>query len=195
VTSRLCLNARKGCTNLWYKRFRVQDKWVISAIFKKYLQCVLAARILTADFVVCTLAVKKNQGRIRHVGSDHSLVSPTVLPGIHCSVLLIDSLCLLQSFHPVLLFQVSLLFSKYMADRIICISKFKSNLHKLFPSYSINLDPVQEVFASFHIRRLFVMSFKRINVASEMLWFCTKYCVLYEQQVFWCGYTCKHWLT
>jgi hypothetical protein len=32
----------------------------MSAIFKKYLQCVLAARILTVDFVVCTLAVKKN---------------------------------------------------------------------------------------------------------------------------------------
>jgi hypothetical protein len=39
------------------------------------LQCVLAARILTVDFVVCTLAVKKNQGRFRYVGSDHSLVS------------------------------------------------------------------------------------------------------------------------
>jgi hypothetical protein len=26
---------------------------------KKYLQCILAARILTVDFVVCTLAVKK----------------------------------------------------------------------------------------------------------------------------------------
>jgi hypothetical protein len=39
------------------------------------LQCVLAAKILTVDFVVCTLAVKKNQGRFRHVGSDHSLVS------------------------------------------------------------------------------------------------------------------------
>jgi hypothetical protein len=26
-------------------------------------------------FVVCTLAVKTNQGRFRHVGSDHSLVS------------------------------------------------------------------------------------------------------------------------
>jgi hypothetical protein len=51
--------------------------WIwISAIFKKYLQCVLAARILTVDFVVCTLAVeKKNQGRFRYVGSDHSLVS------------------------------------------------------------------------------------------------------------------------
>jgi hypothetical protein len=45
--------------------------------FKKYLQCVLAARILIVDFVVCTLAVKKknNQGRFRPVGSDHSLVS------------------------------------------------------------------------------------------------------------------------
>jgi hypothetical protein len=31
------------------------------AIFKKYLQCVLAARILTVDFVVCTLAVKKRK--------------------------------------------------------------------------------------------------------------------------------------
>jgi hypothetical protein len=39
------------------------------------LQCVLAAKILTVYFVVCTLAVKKNQGRFRHVGSDHSLVS------------------------------------------------------------------------------------------------------------------------
>jgi hypothetical protein len=26
VMSRLCLNARKVCTNLWYKRFRVQKK-------------------------------------------------------------------------------------------------------------------------------------------------------------------------
>jgi hypothetical protein len=42
------------------------------------LQCVLAAKILTLDFVVCTLAVKKNQGRFRHVGSDHSLVSPRI---------------------------------------------------------------------------------------------------------------------
>jgi hypothetical protein len=30
-----------------------------SELFKKYLQCVLAARILTVDFVVCTLAMKK----------------------------------------------------------------------------------------------------------------------------------------
>jgi hypothetical protein len=30
-----------------------------SHVFKKYLQCVLAVRILTVDFVVCTLAVKK----------------------------------------------------------------------------------------------------------------------------------------
>jgi hypothetical protein len=37
--------------------------------FKKYLHCVLAARILIVDFVVCTLAVKKeNQGRFRPVG-------------------------------------------------------------------------------------------------------------------------------
>jgi hypothetical protein len=35
------------------------EKRVTSAIFKKYLHCVLAARILTVDFVVCTLAVKK----------------------------------------------------------------------------------------------------------------------------------------
>jgi hypothetical protein len=38
------------------------------------LQCVLAARILIVDFVVSTLAVKRNQGRFRHVGLDHSLV-------------------------------------------------------------------------------------------------------------------------
>jgi hypothetical protein len=28
------------------------------------LQCVLAARILTVDFVVCTLAVKKKSGQV-----------------------------------------------------------------------------------------------------------------------------------
>jgi hypothetical protein len=48
--------------------------WQCSAIFKKYLQCVLVARILIVDFVVCTLAVKKKNHRFRHVGSDHSLV-------------------------------------------------------------------------------------------------------------------------
>jgi hypothetical protein len=57
---------------------RTEKKLVISAIFKKYLQCVLAARILTVDFVVCTLAEKRNQGRFRHVGSDHSLVREVV---------------------------------------------------------------------------------------------------------------------
>jgi hypothetical protein len=49
----------------------------VQQFFKKYLQCALAARILTVDFVVCTLAVKKKKkirGRFRHVGSDHSLV-------------------------------------------------------------------------------------------------------------------------
>jgi hypothetical protein len=53
-----------------------RKKSVISAIFKKYLQCVLAARILIVDFVVYTLAAKtKNHGRFRYVGSDHYLVS------------------------------------------------------------------------------------------------------------------------
>jgi hypothetical protein len=46
------------------------------------LQCVLAARILIVDFVVCTLAAKKNQGRFRHVGSDHSLVRLVVPLGV-----------------------------------------------------------------------------------------------------------------
>jgi hypothetical protein len=66
------VSARKGCTNLWYNLFCVQKKWVILEIFKKYLQCILAAKILTVNFVVCTLPVKKkkNQGRFRHVGSD-----------------------------------------------------------------------------------------------------------------------------
>jgi hypothetical protein len=32
--------------------------------FEKYFQCVLAARILTVDFVVCTLAVKKESGQV-----------------------------------------------------------------------------------------------------------------------------------
>jgi hypothetical protein len=49
----------------------------VQQFLKKYVQCVLADRILIVDFVVCTLAVgeKKNQGKFRHVGSDHSLVS------------------------------------------------------------------------------------------------------------------------
>jgi hypothetical protein len=52
----------------------------VQQFLKKYLQCVLAARILRLDFIVCTLAVKKkNQGRFRHVGSDHSLVSNACL--------------------------------------------------------------------------------------------------------------------
>jgi hypothetical protein len=44
--------------------------------FQQFLKntCSVAAKILTVDFVVCALAVKKNQGRFRHVGSDHSLV-------------------------------------------------------------------------------------------------------------------------
>jgi hypothetical protein len=44
---KLPVSASKGCTNLWYKPFCVQKKLVTSAIFKKYLQCVLAAKILT----------------------------------------------------------------------------------------------------------------------------------------------------
>jgi hypothetical protein len=58
------VSARKGCTNLWYKPFRVQKIWVTSAIFKKYLQCLLVAKILIVDFVVCTLAVKKKSGQV-----------------------------------------------------------------------------------------------------------------------------------
>jgi hypothetical protein len=65
------VSASKGCTNLWYKRFHVQKKWVTSAIFIKYLQCIRAAKIL-------------------HVGSDHSLVSPARTDSLHnmkCSYL------------------------------------------------------------------------------------------------------------
>jgi hypothetical protein len=40
------------------------EKWVTSAVFKKILAVVLAARILTVDFVVCTLAVKKKSGQV-----------------------------------------------------------------------------------------------------------------------------------
>jgi hypothetical protein len=51
-----------------------------SSIELPNLCCVLAAKILTVYFVVCTLAVKKkNQGRFRHVGSDHSLVRQNVI--------------------------------------------------------------------------------------------------------------------
>jgi hypothetical protein len=31
----------------------------VQQFYKKYLQCILAARILTVDFVVCTLAVNR----------------------------------------------------------------------------------------------------------------------------------------
>jgi hypothetical protein len=68
-TALLCSGSARGWTFL-----QGSDR-PCSAIFKKYLQCVLAAKILIVYFVVCTLAVKKkNQGRFRHVGSDHSLV-------------------------------------------------------------------------------------------------------------------------
>jgi hypothetical protein len=39
-------------------------KLAISKIFKKYLQCMLAAKILTVDFVVCNLAIKKKSGHV-----------------------------------------------------------------------------------------------------------------------------------
>jgi hypothetical protein len=62
------------------------------SIFKKYFQCVLAARILTVDFVVCTLAVKNKSGQVSicRIGpfpceSDLTLrptVSRPVCPGI-----------------------------------------------------------------------------------------------------------------
>jgi hypothetical protein len=40
---------------------------------KKYLQCVLAARILTVDFVVRTLAVKKKKIRAGFDMSDRTI--------------------------------------------------------------------------------------------------------------------------
>jgi hypothetical protein len=42
----------------------VAEKCVTSEIFKKFLQCVLAAKILTVYFVVCTLAVKIKSGQV-----------------------------------------------------------------------------------------------------------------------------------
>jgi hypothetical protein len=36
----------------------------VQQFLKKYLQCVLAAKILTVDFFVCTLAAKKKSGQI-----------------------------------------------------------------------------------------------------------------------------------
>jgi hypothetical protein len=40
------------------------EYWPCSAIFKTYLQWVLAANILTVGVVVCTLAVKKKSGQV-----------------------------------------------------------------------------------------------------------------------------------
>jgi hypothetical protein len=45
----------------------------VQQFFKKYLQCVLAARILTVDFVVCTLAVKKKKIREGFDMSDRTI--------------------------------------------------------------------------------------------------------------------------
>jgi hypothetical protein len=36
----------------------------VQHFLKKYLQCVSAAKILTVDFVVCTLAVKNKSGQV-----------------------------------------------------------------------------------------------------------------------------------
>jgi hypothetical protein len=47
--------------------------WPFSAIFKKYLQCLLAAKILTVDFVVCALAVKKKKIRAGFDMSDQTI--------------------------------------------------------------------------------------------------------------------------
>jgi hypothetical protein len=44
-----------------------------SAIFKKYLQCILAVRILTVDFVVCTLAVEEKKIRAGFDMSDWTI--------------------------------------------------------------------------------------------------------------------------
>jgi hypothetical protein len=41
-----------------------RKKWVTSTIFKKYLHCILAARILKVDFVVCALPGKKESGQV-----------------------------------------------------------------------------------------------------------------------------------
>jgi hypothetical protein len=48
---------------------------VTTVLYGSIHMCALAARILTVDFVVCTLAVKKKIGRFRHVGWDHSCLS------------------------------------------------------------------------------------------------------------------------
>jgi hypothetical protein len=56
-----------------------RKKWVNSAIFKKYLQCVLAPRIMIVDFVVCTLAVKKIRVGFDMSDRNHSLVKSFLL--------------------------------------------------------------------------------------------------------------------
>jgi hypothetical protein len=45
----------------------------VQQIFKKCLQCILAARILTVDFVVCTLVVKKKKIRTGFDMSDRTI--------------------------------------------------------------------------------------------------------------------------
>jgi hypothetical protein len=54
-----CCERYEGLYKPLVQAVPLTEKWVTWVIFKKYLQCVLVARILTVDFVVCTLAVKK----------------------------------------------------------------------------------------------------------------------------------------
>jgi hypothetical protein len=58
-----------GTSGSAYKK----KKRVTSAIFKKYLQCVLTAKILIVDFVVCTLAVGKKKIRAGFDMSDRTI--------------------------------------------------------------------------------------------------------------------------
>jgi hypothetical protein len=51
----------------------ILNKFIISQFLKKYLQYVLAARILTVDFVVFTLAVKKKKIRAGFNLSDRTI--------------------------------------------------------------------------------------------------------------------------
>jgi hypothetical protein len=71
----------KGLAGYNIGNVRRLQYWQCLAIFKKYLQCVLAARILTVDFVVCTLAVKK---KIR-AGFDMSDRTIPLSVGPNCS--------------------------------------------------------------------------------------------------------------
>jgi hypothetical protein len=105
-----------------------RKKWVISTIFKKYLQCVLAARILTADFFVCILALKK----IR-VGFD---MSDRTIPLLDQNIFTWISLRLIDCL---VIYRVSIYVTRHLLFRILKFSYFFVNVPLYFICFRFSI--------------------------------------------------------